>query len=485
MPDIIRLLPDKLANQIAAGEVVQRPASVVKELLENAIDAGATSIEVIIKDAGKALIQVVDNGKGMSETDARMSLERHATSKISSSDDLFNIRTMGFRGEALASIAAVSHMELKTKQAGEKTGTLIEVEASKIKTQEPCAMNEGTSISVKNLFYNIPARRNFLKSNSVESGHIIDEFQHIALGYPELSFLLFQNDTETYHLPQGKLSQRIVNLFGKSYQEQLAACNTETELIQIKGYVGRPESARKTRGQQFLFVNGRFIRNPYLNHAVISAYEGMLPEKYFPFYVLFITVPPEQVDVNVHPTKTEVKFEDERSVYAIVRAGVKQALGAHNLSPTIDFTANVNLMEELKRESSTTAQEKNYGQFRKKDTANWEKMLGENLRYEGRETEEVIHREGDEHLTFSSAINSPEETLKPSGTGNSYIHLFKKYILAQVKSGVMMVDHQAAHERILYEKMLAYYNQSKSYSQHCLFPQSLDLNPGDFNLVME
>ncbi|WP_375437054.1 DNA mismatch repair endonuclease MutL [uncultured Hymenobacter sp.] len=342
MADIIQLLPEYLANQIAAGEVVQRPASAVKELLENAVDAGATQIQLVIKDAGKQLVQVVDNGAGMSATDARMSLERHATSKIRTTDDLFRIRTLGFRGEALASIAAVAQVELRTKPRDQDTGTLLLVEGSQITSQQPVACPDGTSISVKNLFFNVPARRNFLKSNAVEMRHILDEFQHIALANPQIAFSLFQNDLEVFNLPSGKLSQRIVSLLGNGYKEQLAACEEVTPFITVRGFIGKPESAKKSRGDQFFFVNNRFIRSAYLNHAVLTAYEGLLPKDTYPFYVLFLDLDPKSIDINVHPTKTEIKFEDEKTVYAIVRAAVKQSLGLHNMAPSLDFEGDVN-----------------------------------------------------------------------------------------------------------------------------------------------
>ncbi|HEX8429453.1 DNA mismatch repair endonuclease MutL [Hymenobacter sp.] len=342
MADIIQLLPEYLANQIAAGEVVQRPASAVKELLENAVDAGATQIQLIVKDAGKQLVQVVDNGAGMSATDARMSLERHATSKIRTTDDLFRIRTLGFRGEALASIAAVAQVELRTKPRDQETGTLLLIEGSQITSQQPVACPDGTSISVKNLFFNVPARRNFLKSNAVEMRHILDEFQHIALANPQITFSLFQNDLEVFNLPAGKLGQRIVSLLGNGYKEQLAACEEVTPFITVRGFIGKPESAKKSRGDQFFFVNNRFIRSAYLNHAVLTAYEGLLPKDTYPFYVLFLDLDPKSIDINVHPTKTEIKFEDEKTVYAIVRAAVKQSLGLHNMAPSLDFEGDVN-----------------------------------------------------------------------------------------------------------------------------------------------
>src|SRR5690349_18226545 len=350
MPDIIQLLPDSIANQIAAGEVVQRPASAVKELMENSIDAGAKNIKLIIKEAGKTLLQVIDDGIGMSETDARMSLERHATSKIRKAEDLFELYTMGFRGEALASIAAVAQVELKTRPADQELGTCIVVEGSDIKKQEPVACEKGTSISVKNLFYNIPARRNFLKSNPVELKHIIDEFQRLALAHSDIAFTFIQGDEVIYDLPvtkSGTLSQRIVNVFGKTYQEQLATCQEETEYVKVTGFVGKPEFARKTRGEQFLFVNKRFIRSNYLHHAVMNAFEGLMPDGNFPFYVLFIEIDPKHIDVNVHPTKTEIKFDDERAVYAVTRAAVRQSLGTHNLAPTIDFNQDINILTKL------------------------------------------------------------------------------------------------------------------------------------------
>src|SRR5688572_20044910 len=312
MPDIIQLLPDSIANQIAGGEVVQRPASVVKELMENSIDAGATRIQLFVKDAGKVMIQVIDNGSGMSETDARMSLERHATSKIRTADDLFRLRTMGFRGEALASIAAVSQLEMKTGKGNGDLGTLIVVEGSDVRKQEAIAADKGTSICVRNLFYNIPARRNFLKSNPVEMRHIVDEFQRLALAHPSISFSLTQGDDLVFDLQPGKLSHRIIGIFGKAYQQQLAPVQEETVMIRVTGYVGRPESARKTRGEQFIFVNNRYIRSNYLAHAISNAFEGLIPDGSFPFYVLFIEIDPRHIDVNVHPTKTEIKFDDER-----------------------------------------------------------------------------------------------------------------------------------------------------------------------------
>ncbi len=337
MPDIIQLLPDNIANQIAAGEVIQRPASAVKELLENAVDAGATDIRLFIQDAGKSLIQVVDNGKGMSETDARMAFERHATSKIRNIDDLFHIKTMGFRGEALASIAAVAQVELKTRRPEDEAGTMIEIENSRVMRQEPVAMQPGTSIAMKNLFFNVPARRNFLKSNPAETRHIIDEFTRVALAFPSIFFSLSSNGQEVMHLEKGSLKQRIVQVFGSSYASKLVSVQENTDYLNVYGFVGKPETAKKTRGDQYFFVNNRFIRSAYLNHAVMSAFAAMIPHDSFPLYALFIDLDPVQVDVNVHPTKQEIKFDDEKIVYAFMQAAVKHALAQFSITPTLDF----------------------------------------------------------------------------------------------------------------------------------------------------
>ena len=492
MPDIIRLLPDAIANQIAAGEVVQRPSSAVKELLENAVDAHATEITLVVKDAGKSLIQVIDNGSGMTETDARLSLERHATSKISNAEDLFKIKTMGFRGEALASIAAVSQMELKTRIESNELGSFICVEGSEVKKQEPVNTPVGTIITVKNLFYNIPARRNFLKSNGVEMRHITEEFQRVALAYPEITLSFYNYDEEVYHLPAGKLSQRIVGLFGKNYKEQLAACDEETDLMKIYGYIGKPEFARKTRGEQFFFVNKRYIKSNYLNHAVTTAFEGLMPEDYFPFYVLYIEIDPKHIDVNVHPTKTEIKFDDERSIYAIVRSAIKQALSTHNIAPSIDFSVDVNLTDKIRRERETYL-EKSYGQFKtsplqKNNQENWERLYDpvrqENQRLPGQEEEVPVER-----LTFSSSIHQEEEGGQvgelPKEREQLIFQLHQKYIITQTKSGLMIINKQSAYERILFEKYFLQLNQGQGSSQRALFPEQITFNPADFSLVME
>ncbi|MDH5475073.1 MAG: DNA mismatch repair endonuclease MutL [Cyclobacteriaceae bacterium] len=489
MPDIIQLLPDALANQIAAGEVVQRPSSVVKELLENAIDAKATTITLIVKEAGKTLIQVIDNGVGMSTTDVRMSLERHATSKIKTSDDLFSIRTMGFRGEAMASIAAVAQVEIKTKTEEVELGSLIQVEASEVILQEPTATEKGTSVAVKNLFHNVPARRNFLKSNSVEMRHIIDEYNRIALSNPQIHFFLYQNDQKVSELPKGKLSQRIVNLFGKNYQTQLASCEEVTDHLSVKGYIGKPEAAKKTRGEQFLFVNNRFIKSNYLNHSITNAFEGLLQDRSFPFYVLFITIDPKHIDINVHPTKTEIKFDDERIVYAIVKAAVKQALGTHNLSPSLDFGHDVNFGRPVSiqvNNPSTTSKERDYSQFKnsplqKRNIDKWETAYQE-LEKERLSIDELKDRK-EQVITFESSAN--DAVTNPVKESGIVFQLHGKYLVSQVKSGMMLVDQQAAHERILYEKCLNDIESNSGASQQCLFPQSVTFGLADFTLVME
>ena len=485
MPDIIQLLPDSIANQIAAGEVVQRPASAAKELMENSIDAGAKNIKLIVKEAGKTLLQIIDDGIGMSETDARMSLERHATSKIRKAEDLFSLFTMGFRGEALASIAAVAQVELKTRPADQELGTCIVVEGSDIKKQEPVACEKGTNICVKNLFFNIPARRNFLKSNPVELKHIIDEFQRLALAHPEISFSFIQGDELVYDLPATKLSQRIVGLFGKSYKEQLATCQEETENVKVSGYVGKPDFARKTRGEQFLFVNRRFIRSNYLNHAVMNAFEGLITENSFPFYVLFIEIDPKHIDVNVHPTKTEIKFDDERAVYAVVRAAVRQAIGSHNLTPAIDFNADVNFITKLNNASSQSNQiyfeERFSTALHRSNGDNWEKL------FEAREVKPDVSQQDEmpavHTLRFESAINQPAQTT--STEEKTLFQLHARYIVKQVRSGMMIIDQQAAHERILFEKFLNQLKNKSGQSQQSLFPQAITFSAADFALALE
>ncbi len=500
MNDLIQLLPDAIANQIAAGEVVQRPSSALKELMENAIDAQASQVEVVIKDAGKSLIKVVDDGMGMSVTDARMSFERHATSKIKKSDDLFCIQTFGFRGEALASIAAVAQVEMRTKRASDELGTLICIDGSEVKKQEPLVCQDGTSISVKNLFFNVPARRNFLKSNPVEMRHIVDEFQRVALAYPEISFSLYQNDMRLFNLLPGKLSKRIVGIFGNAYKEQLMVCQEDTQLLRVKGYIGKPESAKKTRGEQYFFVNNRYIKSNYLHHAVSTAYEGLMASDQHPFYVLFLEIDPRHIDINVHPTKTEIKFDDDRTVYGLLRSAVKQALGAHHVMPTLDFSLDVNFTETWKNDASKKQDvqaENSYKQynspaFSKKDPSGWEKLFEGKPGDERLPSEEEMLAEREaaskETLTFESKANKNESNeigLKENSETGTTFQIESRYIVTQMSSGLLIFDQQALHERVLYEKYRYQLDQSKGSSQQCLFPQQIKLSPSDFALFVD
>ncbi|MCG8311500.1 MAG: DNA mismatch repair endonuclease MutL [Cytophagales bacterium] len=496
MSDIIQLLPESIANQIAAGEVVQRPASVVKELIENAIDANADEITLIVKDAGKSLIQVVDNGSGMSETDARMSFERHATSKIRKSEDLFFIKTMGFRGEALASISAVAQVEMKTKPGNEEVGTRIQIDGSQFRGQNNVSCKQGTSMVVKNLFFNVPARRNFLKSNPVELRHIMDEFHRLALAKPEIKFCFYQNDIEVYNLKPGKLSQRIVGVFGKNYRTQLVPCEEATEECSLKGYIGKADFVKKSRGEQFFFVNNRFIKSNYLNHAVVSAYEGLIPEGTFPFFVLFVEIDPKRIDVNVHPTKTEIKFDDERSIYGLIKTSVRKALGAFNITPALDFETDTNFRSytSARPSSGLSPSERDYSQFRSagKDRSNlkkWEQLYEGALKNETLEAEaksEADAKGEPVSLTFRSAINNRDKDLGETDQGTQNIFQFHlSYIITTVKSGLIIINQQLAHERIYYEKYLKILENSSGSSQQLLFPETLHLNPSDYSLVKE
>ncbi|HEV7380017.1 MAG TPA: DNA mismatch repair endonuclease MutL [Dyadobacter sp.] len=507
--DIIQLLPDSIANQIAAGEVVQRPASVVKELLENAIDAGATHIQVILKEAGRTLIQIIDNGSGMSETDARMCFERHATSKIRKSEDLFSIRTMGFRGEALASIAAVAQVELRTRREEDETGILIKIEASEIKTHDAVACITGTSLSVKNLFFNVPARRNFLKSNAVEMRHVLDEFQRISLAHPEVSLSLHHNDTEVFNLGGGKLVRRIIDIYGKSYREQLAFCQEDTSYISVRGYIGKPEFARKTRGEQFFFVNNRFIKHSYMHHAVISAFDGSIVEGSHPFYVLFIEIDPSHIDINIHPTKTEIKFDDEKSVYAIIMAAVKKAVGVYNLSQSIDFEENINFLSPSPSETNhnlvpRTVMPDWAAQSKKTDTGqsksnltNWNKLF-EGLQNTEDRTREIVAFEtggassaarkpySEPAMTVASKVNRmASEAIAAPESDAVIFQLHNRYILSQVKDGIMLIDQKAAYERILYERYRKMLTNRNGACQQLLFPKTIRLTHSDMQLVQE
>ncbi len=499
MSDIIQLLPDSIANQIAAGEVVQRPASAVKELLENAIDAGASKIQLIVKDAGKTLIQVIDDGCGMSVTDARMCFERHATSKIRKAEDLFAIRTMGFRGEAMASIAAVAQVELKSRRHEDELGTHICIEGSEVVKQEPVSSPAGTSISVKNLFYNIPARRNFLKGNPVELRHIIDEFQRVALAHPEL-FLTFHHDgNEVFHLPKASLKQRIVHLFGNPYNQRLVPVEEDTSIITVKGFVGKPEFAKKTRGEQFFFVNKRFIKDPYLNHAVVTAFEELLPPDSYPLYVLFIEIDPSRIDINVHPTKTEIKYQDEKAIYAIIRSAVKRALGQHNITPTLDFDQETSFSHMLssKRPDELVAPQVNFNpDFNPFQSEKKQERELPFLRTFGDEKREVSKNWGSLYELVQQPVfeqqqmelpqeKSVSQNASQKTSDRQIFQLHNRFIISQIKSGFMLIDQQAAHERILYERFLQQLENHQGASQQSLFPQTVTLSAVDFELVKE
>ena len=499
MPDKILLLPDNIANQIAAGEVIQRPASAVKELLENAVDAGASEIKLTLQDSGKALVQVIDNGSGMSETDARMSFERHATSKIQTIDDLFHIRTMGFRGEALASIAAVAQVELKTKRPDDETGTYIEIENSLVKKQEPIAMANGTSIAMKNLFFNVPARRNFLKSNAAEMRHIVDEFTRVALSFPHNFFSLTANGQQIFHLEAGTQKQRIIQLLGNTYNAKLVSVKEETDYMNIYGFVGKPETAKKTRGDQYFFVNNRFIKSAYLNHAVMNAYQEMIAGDSFPMYVLFIDLEPTQVDVNVHPTKQEIKFEDEKIVYAFVQAAVKHALAQFSVTPTLDFDLDSSIQqlssiqqpftEERKSAATSTSifkgfTEKHQAHFiepgRTAELRNWRDFFESSESEVGTEQSAVgslqANNEGPPLTIHHSPLTIQDSRL-------TQVH--NQYILAQTSTGFILINQQAGHERVVYEKLSETMNGAASTSQRSMFPVTLELVQSDCVLLEE
>ncbi len=486
MGDIIRLLPDSVANQIAAGEVIQRPASAAKELLENSVDAGATKIQLIVDDAGKTVIQVIDNGKGMSENDARMCFERHATSKIQTADQLFAITTKGFRGEAMASIAAIAQVELRSRTEENPIGIQINIAGSKIIKQEACQSPVGTSISIKNLFFNVPARRNFLKSNQVETRHIMDEFMRVALAHVNVEMSLYNDGDELFNLKPTKLRQRIVDLFGKTYNEKLVPINEETSIAKIHGFVGKPEFARKKRGEQFFFVNDRFIRSPYLNHAISSAYDELLAEKTHPAYFIFFEVDPSFIDINIHPTKTEIKFEDEKSIYAILRSATRQSLGKYNISPTIDFNQEMSItfppppkdvrvfQPELPvsagvsfsakgAHSAAITRTRDEG-WQKPSDGDWQKL------YEGLPEEMPVQQE---MTTIQSRMLVGDEVDKRP------IQIHGKYILSSIRSGTIIIDRKRAHERIVYEKIVQSLALSQAPKQQHLFPINIELSSTD------
>ena len=494
LPDIIQLLPDNIANQIAAGEVIQRPASAVKELLENAVDAGANEIKLIVNDAGKALIQVIDNGKGMSETDARMSFERHATSKIKNIEDLFHIKTMGFRGEALASIAAVAQVELKSKKEDESIGTYIEIDNSVVKKQEPVAMERGTSIAMKNLFFNVPARRNFLKSNPSELKHIMDEFIRVSMSFPDVFFSLTSNGQEVFHLERVTLKQRIVQILGNSYQSKLVTVEEQTDYMNIYGFVGKPETAKKTRGDQYFFVNNRFIKSAYLNHAVMGAFDSMIAKDSFPMYTLFIDLDPAQLDINVHPTKQEIKFEDEKIVYAFVQSAVKHALAQFSISPTLDFEldSSIQQLDAVSKpftdeKKSSVASSSLYNTFSQKNQAHFIENRSELKHW--REFYEPAQKQSSQ-FPSSTTIEELPNVLFPEKNievpdENSLQQIHSTYILVQNDTGFLVIHQQNAHERILYERFIKAVEGKPISIQQSLFPQTIELASADVAVLAE
>ena len=501
MSDRIQLLPDNIANQIAAGEVIQRPSSAVKELLENAVDAGATEIKLIVADAGKSLIQVIDNGSGMSETDARMSFERHATSKISNIDDLFRIRTMGFRGEALASIAAVAQVELKSRREEDDAGTYIEIENSLVKKQEPIAFQVGTSIAMKNVFFNVPARRNFLKSNAVEMRHIVDEFIRVAMAFPEIFFSLTANGQEIFHLGSGSLKQRIVHLLGNNYTAKLVNVQENTDYLNIYGFAGKPEIAKKTRGDQYFFVNNRFIRSAYLNHAVMSAYQQMIPADSFPMYVLFIDLDPAQIDINVHPTKQEIKFEDEKIIYAFVQAAVKHALAQFSIMPTLNFDLDPGI-QQLDAVSKPFTDEKKvhaaasslYNTFTQKNQAHlieskselkhWKDFFpAKESQIEPLQKDAVPDKLEYEQSAIGLAANAIQKLQLLENA--DLLQLHNTYMAASTNQGFILIHQQAAHERILYERYVTAAKGRPIATQRSLFPLTVQLTTPDAVLLQD
>ncbi|MEC3906997.1 DNA mismatch repair endonuclease MutL [Tamlana sp. 2201CG12-4] len=497
MADIIQLLPDHVANQIAAGEVVQRPASVVKELLENAIDADADSIKLIIKDAGKTLVQVIDNGKGMSHTDARLSFERHATSKIKNAEDLFQLHTKGFRGEALASIAAIAHVELKTRLHCDDIGNAILIEGSHVVSQDVVVAPTGTSVAVKNLFFNIPARRNFLKSDTVELRHVIDEFHRVALAHPGIAFTMYNNGSEAFNLPVSNYRQRIVNIFGNKTNEKLVPVEEDTEVLKISGFVGKPEFAKKTRGEQYFFVNNRFIKSAYLNHAIASAFDGLLKNGTHASYFLNLTVDPQTIDINIHPTKTEIKFDDEHTLYAILRSAVKHSLGQFNIAPVLDFERNPNLdtpydykgnqasmpKVEVDRSFNPFQEERRPGttstSYKKEPTTSWESLYV-GVESKGNEAQQDLSEVQFESEEGTASIFNEDQQVEQS---NTTYQLHGKYIVSTIKSGMLLIDQHRAHQRVLYEEFLKNMTTKEGVSQQLLFPLQLHFSSQDIVIV--
>lgn len=481
MADIIQLLPDAVANQIAAGEVIQRPASLVKELVENAVDSGADNITINVKDSGRTLVQVIDNGFGMSETDARLCWERHATSKIRQATDLFSIRTKGFRGEALASIAAISEVSLKTKRKDDSLGTHIRISASEIQLNEPVACQDGSNFSVKNLFYNIPARRKFLKSNSTELRHIITEFNHIALAHPTIEFSLIHNNSQIYNLPKSNLRQRIIAIFGKNLNQNLIPLVTDTSLVKIDGFIGKPEFAKKTYGEQFFFVNNRFIKHPYFHKAVTQAYQQILPADAIPSYFIFFEIEPEKIDINIHPTKTEIKFEDEPAIWQILLAVVKESIGKHNLMPSLDFnTEGVIDIPVLRKETLIHTPRININTEFNPFENDQNFPVRNPYRDRERSLDSADPFESASRDFFSKESGIQENTFIGAPDGNKFLQIKNRFILTAVKSGLMIIDQKRAHERILFEENLRSLSTDAFAGQQTLFPETIELNHADY-----
>ena len=480
MKDIINILSENVANQIAAGEVVQRPASVVKELLENSIDAKASEIKILVKEAGKTMIQVIDNGVGMSKRDVSICFDRHTTSKISEAKDLFNIKSKGFRGEALASISAISHVNLISKQTGVELANELEIHGSEIKSNKSTVSEIGTKISVKNLFFNIPARRNFLKSNNVELRHVVTEFIRIALAHPEIKFVFFNDDSEMYNLPVSNFKKRIVNIFGAKTLEKLVPVSENTEILNIDGFIYKPEFSKKTRGEQFFFVNNRFIKSPYLNHAINSAFEGLIDSKYNPSYFLNLEVDPGSIDINIHPTKTEIKFEDEHSIYAILRASVKHSLGQYNISPILDFNRDKSLDIpydfEKKNNSASVGIDinTNYNPFGNSESSDKYVKIDS-------------FKDKMDSLEFSSESNDLKEfnyeDFDSDIAANNPIQLNKKFIVNKTKSGLIIINQERAHQRILYEDFLKSVTLNEVNPQKLLHPIEIDFSKVDITII--
>ncbi len=468
--DIIQLLPDHVANQIAAGEVIQRPSSAVKEMIENSLDAGSTEIKLFVKDAGKTLLQVIDNGCGMSKTDLKMCFERHATSKIKSADDLFNIQSMGFRGEAMASIAAISHVEIKSKLTDQELGSHLIIKGGEIISHEDCATANGTSIKVKNLFYNVPARRNFLKSDQVEMRHIVEEFTRISLANPQIKTQLFHNNNELFHLPISNFRQRIVNIIGNKKNEALVPIEEETTVVKITGFIGKPEAAKKTRGEQYFFVNSRFIKSNYLNHAVSKAFEEVIPHNYFPSYFINLHVNPKLIDINIHPTKTEIKFEDEQTIYAMIRATVKRSLGAYNISPSLDFSQELSFDIDTENKKHKTAPQPTI-----KVDSTYNPFQNE-IRSQKKSITKSIQKT-EETPTLSEEIESKNALNKLSQIGNHFITISNE-------NGLLLIHQRRAHKRILFEHFKKILNQQKNQSQQLLFPKEISLNNTELEFIV-